>query len=972
MKKLYFLMLLSLVAMTIKAQLLFEPFNYTPDPTNGLYVQSGGLWLRVNTGDTILVTAGNLSYPGLAASTGNKVSFEGAGADYYRLFTPQTSGTVYYSFIMNTPSLGSLDATGGYFITLMQTGSTSAFGASIWTRASITTGKYNIGISTRSNSAVSWLPNDLDPGSSYFVVAAYDIITGTANDVARLWLNTAAIGGAEPAADITAVPGTDISTAGIERILLRQDTGPETAPVDIDEVRVGTAWADVTPGGVATPALTISSPLSPFGNVCINTTSGPNSFTITGSNLTTADVTVAALAGYTYSTTAGGTYTTTLNITQPGGAFSQQVFVKFDPVAVQSYNGNIAVAGGGVTTAINAAASGAGVNTIPSLTTGSATTITQVSATLAGTITATGCTPVTVYGIEYSTTSGFPNGSGIQVASTNISGGNYTSALAGLTSGTTFYYKAYATNAGGTGYGTEQSFTTATPNPTINTTALTAFGNVCINITAGPNSFAISGANLTTADVTVGPLAGFTFSTTAGGTYTASLSLTQPGGTYSQDVFVKFTPVAVQSYSGDIPVAGGGVAATVNVSASGAGVNTAPSVSTGGASAITTTTASLAGTIAAAGCTSVTVYGIEYSTTSGFPNGSGLQVVSTNISGGNFTSGLSGLIPSTTYYYKAFATNAGGTTYGVQQSFTTAAPPPPVLTATALTPFGNACITTTAGPNSFIINGANLTTVALSVGPLAGYTFSEIAGGTYVTTLAIAQTGGTQSKTVFVKFTPAAVQSYNGNIPVSGGGATVITVAASGNGVNTLATVITGATTGLTTQSAVLAGSVSDNGCSNVTTYGIEYSGVNGFTNGTGIQVASSNLTGGNFTISLSGLVQGATYYYKAYAVNNGGISYGLQQSFTVLSINPGFSLYPSPAVRGTDVRLTMTDITPGYYGLLLFNSNGQLVFQRNMNIQAGFINQVFTIPATLSPGVYTAYLVNHLATIGTRTILVQ
>ena len=55
MKKLYFLMLLSLVAMTIKAQLLFEPFNYTPDPTNGLYVQSGGLWLRVNTGDSILV-----------------------------------------------------------------------------------------------------------------------------------------------------------------------------------------------------------------------------------------------------------------------------------------------------------------------------------------------------------------------------------------------------------------------------------------------------------------------------------------------------------------------------------------------------------------------------------------------------------------------------------------------------------------------------------------------------------------------------------------------------------------------------------------------------------------------------------------------------------------------------------------------------------------------------------------------------
>jgi len=962
MKKIFLLALLTVLIGNVRGQLLTENFSYTAGQT----ITANG-WTAHSAAGTnaITVTSPGLTYTGHPGSgIGNAVTMATSGEDDNRAFTTTNSGSVYFSFLVN---LSAAQTAGDYFIGLFQ--SSSIFPVRVYARSN-GAGGFTYGVGKGSSTAV-YEATARSFGTTYLIVAKYTFNTSsTTDDVVDLWVDPA-LGGLETPATIANVTGTSTDATSITAVYLRQGSATNAPTQQVDAILVGITWADVTPGA-ATPTLSISSSLPVFGNICINTSAGPNSFTITGSNLTTADVTVAALAGYTYSTTAGGTYTTTLNITQPGGAFSQQVFVKFDPVAVQSYNGNIAVAGGGVTTAINAAASGAGVNTIPSLTTGSATAITQVSATLAGTITATGCTPVTVYGIEYSTTSGFPNGSGIQVASTNISGGNYTSALAGLTSGTTFYYKAYATNAGGTGYGTEQSFTTATPNPTINTTALTAFGNVCINVTAGPNSFTISGANLTTADVTVGPLAGFTFSTTAGGTYTASLSLTQPGGTYSQDIFVKFTPVAVQSYSGDIPVAGGGVAATVNVSAAGAGVNTAPSVSTGGASAITTTTASLAGTIAAAGCTSVTVYGIEYSATNGFPNGSGIQVVSTNISGGNFTSGLSGLIPSTTYYYKAYATNAGGTTYGVQQSFITAAPPPPVLTATALTPFGNACITTTSGPNSFTINGANLTAAALSVGPLAGYTFSETAGGTYVTTLAIAQTGGTQSKTVFVKFTPTAVQSYNGNIPVSGGGAPVITVAASGSGVNTLATVITGAATGLTTQSAVLAGSVSDNGCSNVTTYGIEYSGVNGFTNGTGIQVASSNLTGGNFTISLSGLVQGATYYYKAYAVNNGGISYGLQQPFTVLSINPGFSLYPSPAVRGTDVRLTMTDVKPGYYGLLLFNSNGQLVFQRNMNIQAGFINQAFTIPATLSPGVYTAYLVNHLATIGTRTILVQ
>lgn len=228
---------------------------------------------------------------------------------------------------------------------------------------------------------------------------------------------------------------------------------------------------------------------------------------------------------------------------------------------------------------------------------------------------------------------------------------------------------------------------------------MTAFGNVCLNTVAGPNSFTITGTNLTTANVSVGPLAGYTFSTTSGGTYTASLSLTQPGGAYSQQVFVRFTPTAVQSYNGNIPVSGGGAAA-INVAASGAGINTAPSVTSGAASAITQTSATVAGTIPAAGCTAVTAYGIEYSTTNGFPNGSGTQAASTNLSGVNFSSALTGLTPSTTYYYKAYATNAGGTSYGVQLSFTTATP---VLTATPLTAFGANCINTTTGPNTFTI-----------------------------------------------------------------------------------------------------------------------------------------------------------------------------------------------------------------------------------------------------------------------------
>ena len=954
MKKIYFFIILFTVSLSGWSQLLVEPFNYTPHATLGLSAQSqagSSPWFIINTGDSILVSAGSLSYSGLAASTGNKVIFDGSGTDYYTNFTSQTTGSVYRSFILNVSSLSTLTTTGGYFNGFIQAASTTSFGGTVWTRLSTTAGRYNVGVSTRSNTAVTWLATDLIPGTPCFIVAAYDINAGVGDDVSRIWLNTAAIGGSEPAADATSVVGTDLSS--VARVFLRQDNPTNTPFIEFDELRVGTTWASVTPGSAATPILTAST-LTAFGNVCINTTAGPNSFTITGTTLTAANVTVGALAGFTYSTTSGGTYTTTLSLTQPGGAYSQQIFVQFTPTAVQSYNGNIPVGGGGAT-AINVAAVGAGVNTIASVTTGAASAITQTTATLAGSITANGCSAITAYGVEYSTINGFPNGTGTAVASTNLAAGNFSSNVIGLTPGVTYYYHAYATNAGGTAYGTQQSFTTIALTPVITVTPLTAFGNICINTTAGPNSFTINGTNLTAANINVGPLTAYTFSTTAGGTYTASLSLTQPGGTYSQQIFVIFSPVAVQSYNGNIPVTGGGAPAT-SVAASGAGVNTAASVTSGAASAITQTSATVAGTIPSIGCSAVTVYGIEYSTINGFPNGTGTAVASANLTGVNFSSNLTGLTPATTYYYHAYATNAGGTSYGVQLSFTTSAP---VLTATPLTAFGAVCINTTVGPNSFTINSNALLIANVNVGPLNGYSFSTTSGGTYTASLSLTHPAGPYTQTIFVKFSPIAVQSYNGNIPVSGGGAATINVIASASGVNTVAAVVTGNATILSPNSVTLDGSVSNIGCSPVTVYGIEYSGISGLANGLGTKVLSTNINAGSFSSTINGLVQRATYYYKAYAANNGGIAYGSERSFTMTNIPPGFVIYSNPIQRGANLHYTYKGIKPGHYEIQIFNSVGQLVYQRELITPVNFIDDNFIVPGKLGTGVYSLHIVS-------------
>lgn len=442
--------------------------------------------------------------------------------------------------------------------------------------------------------------------------------------------------------------------------------------------------AVITGGGVATavnvdlngtglsagaPVITATS-LSAFGATCINQSVGPVSFDLSGSNLTNDDVTVGPLAGFTFSTSAGGTFSPTLTITQAGGTFSQTVFVLFAPTAVQNYSGDIVINGGGIATSVNVVASASGVNNVPNLVTGAASAITTSSATLGGSVTSIGCSMHTVYGIEYSLTSGFT--SGTVVTSSNISGGDFTADVSGLSPATTYYYKSFATNAGGTGYGSERSFTTAAPPaPTVNATTLADFGSVCLNTTAGPNSFDLQVTNLPTGDITVGPLDGFTFSETATGTYTTQLILTPTAGAFSGTVYVNFMPEVIGSYNGNIPVVAGTTNGTVPVT--GAGNASGAVVTTTDSLVLNHHEAVLSGVITGNTCGGLNIYGVEYSSIDGFIPGSGTKVTSNNIDpvSGAFSATATNLVQNTRYYFRAYSTSAGITTYGDQFSFIT-------------------------------------------------------------------------------------------------------------------------------------------------------------------------------------------------------------------------------------------------------------------------------------------------------------
>ncbi|MDD3321856.1 MAG: T9SS type A sorting domain-containing protein [Paludibacter sp.] len=208
-------------------------------------------------------------------------------------------------------------------------------------------------------------------------------------------------------------------------------------------------------------------------------------------------------------------------------------------------------------------------------------------------------------------------------------------------------------------------------SPTLSATTLADFGATCPGTTVGPSSFKISSYNLNSSNITIGALAGFSYSTTTNGTYTNSLTLTQSGGNYSQTIYVKFTPIGAISYNGSIPVSGGG-ASQINVSAIGTGsTSVAPKVNSPVASNITSSSATLGATIIVSGCSElVTERGFYYSTTNDFSDGTGTRIAeSGSFETGEFALNISGLSSSTTYYFKAYATNSNGTTYSSQGTF---------------------------------------------------------------------------------------------------------------------------------------------------------------------------------------------------------------------------------------------------------------------------------------------------------------
>ncbi len=173
---------------------------------------------------------------------------------------------------------------------------------------------------------------------------------------------------------------------------------------------------------------------------------------------------------------------------------------------------------------------------------------------------------------------------------------------------------------------------TGTATPTLTATSLADFGTQCAGSTTGPNSFTINGYFLTTANITVGPLTGYRFSSTVGGIYGGSLSLSHAAGSYNQTVYVKFVPSTAGSYNGNIPVSGGGATA-INVAATGTAISGAPAITSAGSNSPVCSTGTLNLTSTATG--SALTY--AWTGTGTFTNGNQPNASVTGAATGNYT-----------------------------------------------------------------------------------------------------------------------------------------------------------------------------------------------------------------------------------------------------------------------------------------------------------------------------------------------
>jgi uncharacterized protein (TIGR02145 family) len=489
---------------------------------------------------------------------------------------------------------------------------------------------------------------------------------------------------------------------------------------------------------------------------------------------------------------------------------------------------------------------------LPTLSTISITGITNTSAISGGNVANECGSPVTVRGVCWNTS---PNPTVTDNHTSDGNGtGSFISNLTGLTLGTTYYVRAYASNSVGTAYGDNELFFKTVPViPVLSTNTVTVI----------TTNTATSGGNITNDGGATVTSRGVCWSTTSNPTTVNSKTSDGPGsGSFISNLIGlnAGTTYYVRAYAtNNAGTAYGNQQSFITVTSTAV----IPILTTTSVTLITATTASSGGKITSDGGASVTTRGVCWSTNQ---NPAVTDNHTEESSGtGTFISSLTGLIPGTTYFVRAFATNNAGTAYGNELSFKTISVVPSVTTA-AVTLI--AAYTASSGGNITFDGGEPVTARGVcwstSHDPTVadGHSNDGSGTGSFISSLT-----GLISGTIYY------VRAYATNSVGTAYGDEVSFKTSPGVPILTTATI-----TSITASTSSSGGNITYDGGAEVTARGVCWSTSQNPT-------ITDNHTddgsvAGSFTSNLTGLKAATIYYVRAYATNSAGTSYGNQVSF--------------------------------------------------------------------------------------------
>lgn len=288
MKKLS-LTLLSFVSglFFVNAQTL-ESFSFTGALNANGWSSHSGTAGQLQSLATASDCQNSLYYAGLEASTGNRLAFTAGNSEDINKAITGITGTGYFSFLLNVPSTTGLSTTGEYFTGFGSTtgASVTIFSPRVFIKSGTTANTFQLGVLNTTGGNPTPTANyssEYPVGTTVLVVIKLDASVSPIQ--ASVFINPTP-GDVEPTASVSSSAGTN-SFNSFASIILRQagTSSAGTGNIQLDELRVGSTWAAVTPACAqvltwyldadqdtfGTPTQTVQSCCQPAGYVANDT-----------------------------------------------------------------------------------------------------------------------------------------------------------------------------------------------------------------------------------------------------------------------------------------------------------------------------------------------------------------------------------------------------------------------------------------------------------------------------------------------------------------------------------------------------------------------------------------------------------------------------------------------------------------------------------------------------------------------------